>query len=137
MVTYSADALPQPIEESKFQLRAQNLGGCVIARLVGEIDIANAGSAQGHLASLVELGHLVIDLSRVSFIDSAGLSALIVTHKRAEVLNHSIRLVGAQGQVRRVLEITQIDKFIAHYDDVADAVEAALAARDKGSSPVA
>ena len=132
MVTYSADAVPAPVEDAKFQLRAQNLGGCVIARLTGEVDIANAASVQGHLGSLVELGHLVIDLTALGFMDSTGLSALIVTHKRAEALGYSIRLVGAQGAVRRVLEITQIDKLITHYDDVADAVESALAARDEG-----
>jgi anti-anti-sigma factor len=132
MATYSADAAPSPIEDGKFQLRAQNLGGCVIVRLAGEIDIANAASVQGHLGSLADLGHLVIDLTGLRFMDSTGLSALIVTHKRAKSLGYSIRLVGAQGPVRRVLEITQIDKFIAHYDDVADAVESALAARDEG-----
>lgn len=137
MVTYSAHTGPAPIDEGKFQLRAQNLGGCVIVRLSGEIDVANSEAVQGHLAGLVELGHLVIDLSGVTFMDSSGLSALIVAHKRTESLGHSVRLVGAHGPVRRVLEVTQIDRLIAYHDDVADAVEAALAARDGGSAPVA
>ena len=45
-------------------------------------------------------------------------------------LGHTLRLSGAQGQVRRVLEITQLQIVLEHHDDVGDAVEAALSEYD-------
>ncbi|MGH8823502.1 MAG: STAS domain-containing protein [Jiangellaceae bacterium] len=111
-------------------LRVRQLGGCMIARLAGEIDASNAVALGGHLSVLVEHGHIVIDLSDVDFLDSMALGALITVHKRAVERGTSIRLAGASGITLRVLKITRLDVHLDHYEHVADAVEAALGARD-------
>jgi anti-anti-sigma regulatory factor len=55
---------------------------------------------------------------------------MIVAYRRGQVLGHTLRLCGAHGQVRRVLDITQLDIVLEHHDDVGDAVEAALSEYD-------
>lgn len=118
---------------AQLQIQAQDLRGCVIARPVGEVDLSNASRLEGRLCALIERGHMVVDLSQVTFVDSTALSAVLVAYRRGQVLGHTLRLSGAQGPVRRVLEITQLDVLLEHYDDVGDAVEAALSAFEKTS----
>lgn len=111
---------------AQLQIHAQDLRGCVIVRPVGEVDLSNASTLEGRLCALIERDHMVVDLSQATFVDSAALSAMIVAYRRGQVLGHTLRLSSAQGQVRRVLEITQLDVVLEHHDDVGDAVEAAL-----------
>ena len=112
--------------DAELDFTTQDLGGCTIARLGGEIDISNAERLQSLLSATIGEGSVVIDLSRVTFMDSAGLSAMIVAYRRGQGAHHTLRLAGAKGPVRRVLEITQLDIVLEHHDDVGDAVEAAL-----------
>jgi hypothetical protein len=75
--------LPDPVPEvdakpAKLQIRVQNAQGPAVVRLAGEIDLSNASRLQDQLIVLVERGHVVVDLSEVTFIDSTGLSAFIV-----------------------------------------------------------
>lgn len=115
---------------ANLEFNAQDLGGCVIGRPSGEVDLSNANTFEGKLCGLVEHDHLVVDLSRVHFLDSTGLSAMIVAYRKGQGLGHSLRLAGAHGPVRRVLEITQLDTVLEHHDDLGDAVEAALTEHD-------
>ena len=51
-----------------------------IAAVAGEIDIFTAARLREHLSELAASSHrMVIDLDQVTFIDSAGLSALVGT----------------------------------------------------------
>jgi anti-anti-sigma factor len=115
---------------AQLEIQVQDLRGCVIARPVGEVDLSNASTLEGRLRTLIERSNMVVDLSQTTFLDSTGLSAVIVAYRCGQALGHSLRLSGAQGQVRRVLEITQLDVVLEHHDDVGDAVEAALADYD-------
>ncbi len=115
---------------ARLEIQAQDLRGCVIARPVGEVDLSNAATLEGRLCALIERGNMVVDLSQTTFLDSTALSAMIVAYRRGQVVGHTLRLSGADGQVRRVLEITQLDVVLEHNDDVGDAVEAALAESD-------
>lgn len=111
--------------DAKLDFTTQDLGGCTIARLSGEIDMSNAERVRNLLSASIGQGSVVVDLSQVRFMDSAGLSAVIVAYRHGQP-RHALRLAGAQGAVRRVLEISQLDIVLEHYDDVGDAVEAAL-----------
>lgn len=113
-----------------FEFHTQDLRGCTIGRPAGEIDLSNAQHLEERLCALIANGHLVVDLSRVSFLDSTALSAMIVAYRKGQVVGHSLRLAAAHGTVRRVLEITQLDTVLEHHDDVGDAVEAALSEYD-------
>jgi anti-sigma B factor antagonist len=111
-------------------LRSQQLGGCVIVRLGGEIDLSNSAALRRHLSTLADVAHVVVDLSRVGFLDSTALGALIAARQRADARGTTIHLAGACGIALRVLQITGLDVHLDHYDNVADGVGAALAIRD-------
>ena len=111
------------------ELRTYQLAGCVVVRPAGEIDLSNTDALRGHLCSLVERGHVVLDLSGVSFLDSTALGVLITVRRHAADHGTSVHLAGAYGTALRVLEITGLDVHLRHHDHVADAIEAALFAR--------
>ena len=68
---------------------------------------------------------LFVELDGVSFVDSAGLAALLNVLRRATAARASLVLVGAQPQIRGVLAQTRIDReftFAATVEDAEDAV---------------
>ena len=111
------------------ELRIQQLEGCIVVRPVGEIDLSNSDALGDRLDDLVDRGHVVLDLSGLSFLDSTALAALITVRKRAAGRGTSLHLAGAYGTALRVLQITGLDVHLRHHDHVADALEAALGAR--------
>ena len=81
--------------------------GQTVVRLAGELDQAGSETL---LAAVSELsGRVVIDLSDVSFLDSAGMSAFAITRKRLVEEGGSLTLRSPHPHVRRVLEIAGMD----------------------------
>ena len=78
--------------------------GIPTVRVVGEIDIATAGTVRQAVAVATEQhpAHLVFDLSAVDFIDSSGLAVLLEAAKQAD----SVRIDQASNIVRRVIVAT-------------------------------
>src|SRR5581483_8770 len=97
--------------------------GVVIAAVAGEIDISSVGQLRERLYELADSGGtLIVDLNRVTFIDSAGLGALVGTARRAAEHGGSLYAVCAQPQPRRLLWLTGVDKRIPLAATVAGAL---------------
>jgi anti-sigma B factor antagonist len=81
-----------------------------ILSVEGEIDLGTVASLEQAVTTALgraEHALLVIDLSQVGFLSSAGISALLKTKQSSEELSVAFRLVVPQGAVmRRSLEIT-------------------------------
>ena len=77
-----------------------------------------------------EEGHsrLVVDLTQVTYVDSAGLAALVSGLKAAREAGGTLDLVGLDGQVLKVLRLTLLDRVIETHSDL----ETALNAVSKG-----
>ncbi len=87
--------------------------GVVIAAVTGEIDISTVAPLRERLLELADSGGtLIIDLNRVTFIDSAGLGALVGTARRAAEHGGSLHAVCAQRQTRKLLWMTGVDRRI-------------------------
>jgi len=102
--------------------------GVPVARLEGEVDKLAVEQARAHLDPLAATGRLVIDLDRVSFIDSAGLHALFGLGRVATAAGGGLALsVPASCAVARVVEIVRLSDAMPVRESVEDAA-AALAA---------
>ncbi|MGD0607783.1 MAG: STAS domain-containing protein, partial [Streptosporangiaceae bacterium] len=75
-------------------------------------------------------GMLIVDLNRVTFIDSAGLGALVSTARRAAEHGGSLHAVCAQRQTRRLLWMTGVDRRIPLTATVDGALMLQAASRD-------
>jgi anti-anti-sigma factor len=105
-------------------------GGVVSVRVEGEIDLSNAGGLRGavmeHMTNDV-LG-LVLDLTDVRYLDSAGIHVLFELLGRLQDRGQRFRLVVApDSQVAQTLHMVGASKTIAIFD-TADAALAATAA---------
>jgi anti-sigma B factor antagonist len=56
---------------------------------------------------------LVVDLSKLRFVDSAGLALLIAQHRRAKNDGTKFAIANATGDVRRVLALSGLDRILA------------------------
>ena len=66
----------------------------MIAEVTGDIDMSTAAGLQERLFGLADSGQpLIVDLSRITLTDSAGLGALIGAARRADVHGGSLHAV--------------------------------------------
>ena len=90
----------------------------------GEIDMATAPAFETAINELLENNPqaLIIDLSGVQYVDSAGLTVLMRTHHRRSGVGHFA--VVAERVCRRPIELIGLDKLFAVCPTLADAVAA-------------
>lgn len=88
------------------------LGGWTVVTIHGELDVASAPTLRERLIGMVSEGstHMVLDLEGLDFLDSTGLGAIISALKRARTNGGDVRLVCTQTRIRRLFEITGLDK---------------------------
>ena len=102
------------------------IGQTAVVTLPAEIDITNAGQIREVLLSVLNQGAalLIADLSKTTFCDSAGVSALARSFRRAEASQSDMRLVVSTLAVQRVLALTGIDRLLDIYPSVAASLAA-------------
>jgi anti-anti-sigma factor len=66
---------------------------------------------------------LVIDLTPVSYIDSATIGCLMDLHRQASDAGAALKLSGVQSRVRTMLTLTGCDKFLEIHADEPTAVK--------------
>jgi anti-sigma B factor antagonist len=95
-----------------------------VFELIGSLDIATSPTVRAALTEASERGshRLIVDLTRVDFLDSTGLGALIGGQRRAKEFGGEVRLVAKEGQILRLLRITGLLKVFAVYPALEDAV---------------
>ena len=102
------------------------IGRTAVVSLPAEIDITNADQVREDLLSVLNQGAvlLIADLSKTTFCDSAGVSALARSFRRAEASQSDMRLVVSTLAVQRVLALTGIDRLLDIYPSVAASLAA-------------
>jgi len=73
-------------------------------------------------------GHVIIDFSRINFIDSTGIGELVGYLGRFRSFQRELVLVNPSDRIRKLLQVARLDKLFLTYDSV-DAAVAAHPAR--------
>jgi anti-sigma B factor antagonist len=86
--------------------------GVVLLTVRGEADLQVAPELRDRLESALDTDarSIVLDLSEVTFVDSMTLGVLVGSAKRARASGGELRLVTPAGPVRRILEVTLLDR---------------------------
>lgn len=89
----------------------------------GRLTMVTARHLREAVEEALEAGppRLVLDLGQVGFVDSSGLGVLISALKKARQGGGDLRIAGAAAQVRTVLTLTNLDRVLRPYEDVAEA----------------
>jgi anti-sigma B factor antagonist len=87
-------------------------GDVVLFVLHGEVDLHVAPEVRERLSDAIDKGaaNLVIDLTRVTFLDSMALGVLLGTLKLLRARGGELRLVVPTPELRRVFELTLLDE---------------------------
>jgi len=102
--------------------------GFVIVTVGGEIDISTVSGLRERLFELAETGQpLIVDLEQISFIDSAGLGALVGASRLAEARGGSLHAICAQPQTQKLLWLTGVNRRIPLFSSLDEAVESMAA----------
>lgn len=88
--------------------------GAVVISPRGRLNMVAAPALREQLRSQVECGNiaLVVDLSGVDFIDSAGLGALISGLKAARQAGGSLQIARPSTQAKAILKLTTLDRVL-------------------------
>ena len=81
----------------------------------GEMDHHGARSALKELERIVDAAlpkHLVLDLHRVTFMDSSGIALILRAQQRMQLLDGSILVCTVPAQARRVLDAAGIGRLV-------------------------
>jgi anti-sigma B factor antagonist len=99
--------------------------GCAVLEASGEVDIATTSQMSEALCWALDYSpRIVIDLTKVTFMDSSGLNVLAAGWRRARAHGGDIGLVSPADDVRGVLQVTGLDRLFTISHSVADAITA-------------
>jgi anti-anti-sigma factor len=93
--------------------------GLVHVALRGELDLSSAGKLQEELRRVEEDPPplLVLDLSKLVFLDSTGLRCLVTADERAREAGRRLVIVRGPDPVHRVFSITRLEERLEIVDD--------------------
>lgn len=88
-------------------------GDISILGVSGEIDLYNAPILKEAIQALIDEKRykVVINLDRVSYVDSSGIGALISSFSNLKKFQGSLRICNVAGSVRKVFELTKLTYF--------------------------
>jgi anti-sigma B factor antagonist len=93
--------------------------GLVHVGLVGELDLSTVGKVQEELRRVEQSAPstVVIDLSRLTFLDSTGLRCIVTADERARAAGRRMVIVRGPDPVQRVFSITRLEERLEMVDD--------------------
>lgn len=91
----------------------------------GVIDVYSVSDFKNALIKSIATHHtrIVIDFSELDFIDSTGLGVLVSAIKRERAVRGRLVLVIKSDNIKRIFEITSLDRIISIYETIEDAFE--------------
>lgn len=101
-----------------------DVAGWTVVAIHGELDIASAPAFRERLIDIVnDRGvNLVLDLDGIDFLDSTGLGVIVGALKRVRTQDGDLRIVCSQPRIRRLFEITGLDRAMPLLDSLDAAV---------------
>ncbi|AOP45516.1 STAS domain-containing protein [Streptomyces lydicus] len=104
----------------RLHVEIRHHGASAVVTVTGELDHHTADLLRESLEGCLDDGYarLVVDCSRLEFMDSTGLNVLLGARLRAEAEGGGVHLAGMQPVVARVFEITGAEAVFTVHDSV-------------------
>jgi anti-sigma B factor antagonist len=101
-------------------------GEITVLEISGDLDQLYEEEMTKRIDDLVMRGvkQLVIDLSELDLIDSAGIGGLVLLFKRMRAQNGDVKLSGVRGQPAELLERLHLDRAFDVHGDLESAMKA-------------
>jgi anti-sigma B factor antagonist len=115
-----------------------SVGPVVVATLQGDLDGLSADTTRERLVPLLTSnGRVVVDLTAVPYMSSAGLRMMLLLHRQAQRMDCHVALVGLSEELRAVMAATGFLEFFL-IDESVEACTTALLelTGDRANEPV-
>jgi anti-anti-sigma factor len=92
-------------------IRAEHQTGAFVISIEGELDLGGCPDLDLALqaAEQTDAGRVILDIEDLTFIDSAGLSALFEVSRRSATNGNRLQLTRGKGQVADLFRLTALD----------------------------
>jgi anti-sigma B factor antagonist len=112
------------------EIELEEVDGTTIATLFGELDGRTAPTVQDKLLSLPKPNaRLLLDMSGVTYISSAGLRSLLMLYRQMAAQEGRVALVGLAENIKDIMAVTGFLEFFDTYETTADGVAALSVSR--------
>ena len=93
-------------------IKIDNKNGLVVCYVEGEVDVNSSPDIKKSFDKLLvkKTPKIVINLSKVSYVDSSGLATLVEILKNMRSYGGRMRLTNLSSKVKSLFEITKLDK---------------------------
>src|SRR5437773_12503459 len=102
-------------------------GDVIIVDVSGKVTLGDGGDAllKDKMGSLVQQGQkkVLLNLADVSYVDSAGLGAIVQAYATLNKNGGSLKLLNATKRIKDLLSITKLLTIFDTFDNEADAVK--------------
>jgi anti-sigma B factor antagonist len=98
---------------------------CVFSLDEDKLNSMNAPGVKSELVILNQEGYrnIIFDMSQVGFVDSSGLSALLVGHRMSQESKGTFVLAGCNDAVLKLIKISQLDSIINVVPTISEATD--------------
>ncbi len=113
-----------------FGIRTDRLDShTAVVNIEGDLDLYRAPEFAEALTSLITRGwyHLVVNLGKVTFIDTTGVGVLIGAHKRVKEWDGSITVVNTSPRFMKILQAIRLAPIFQIFETLEDALSAVRA----------
>ncbi|HMC07709.1 MAG TPA: STAS domain-containing protein [Actinomycetota bacterium] len=121
-----ASPLREVINQSReaFDVETRMERGWAVFDVQGDVDVYSAPMLRHEILARIERGEsrIIVNLEKVEFLDSTGVSVMINGLKRARNENGTLVLARPGDQVRRLLNLTHLDRVLPVFPTVEEAV---------------
>ena len=106
------------------EFRVSQPNHVTLIEVSGRVDSMNANELGDVLSEQIELGarQIVLDLSKVSYMSSAGLRELVTAYRKLQEVSGDLRLAQPASRVMDVLEMSGLDTIFQIFSTQVEAV---------------
>jgi anti-sigma B factor antagonist len=108
------------------KLETEQVGGVTVLTLEGKLTVDhNAGALGQTVRNLSDAGRtaVVLDLTKVDYVDSLGIEAIVASHISLTKRGGRLAVTGLSPRVRHLLEITRLSEILETHPDRSQALE--------------
>lgn len=103
----------------------RDIGSISVVDLSGKITIGEGDVVlRERVTELLDSGkkHILLNLEKVSYMDSAGIGELVACYKRAKEKEGTVKLLNPSGKVYDLLQLTKLEEVFETYRDEKEAL---------------
>jgi anti-sigma B factor antagonist len=108
-----------------FRFDKQQREGWLLLDIAGSLDAATATALKAEVIAIEQAKQLkvVVDLSKLTLIDSSGVGVLISLFKRLRALEGQVLFAGLTGQPKEIFRLLRLDRSLDLFPSVSEAAE--------------